>query len=68
MFIRKEIAQYWIKVKPEYKNFEIGEIISSDEIMIRVHPSKTNVLERLNKAIKQLKQSGQIERIYTNYK
>ncbi len=68
VFIRKEIAEYWMKLNPRYQNFEIGDVIGSAEIMIRVHPSKAHVLERFNKAIQQLKQSGQIERIYVQYR
>ncbi len=68
VFIRKEVAQYLMKKNSIYQNFQIGNIIGSVEIMIRIHPSKAHVLERFNKAIKQLKQLGQIERIYAQYR
>jgi len=68
IFINKAVAQYWMHKKPSYRNYEIGNDIGRADIMIRVHPSKMRILERTNKAIKQLVLSGEIDKIYQQYR
>ncbi|MDM8536574.1 transporter substrate-binding domain-containing protein [Desulfobacterales bacterium HSG17] len=68
VFINKVTAQYWMKKTPAYKNLEIGDEISSLDVMLRLHPNKKGVLDRLNKALKHLVESGEIDRIYARYR
>lgn len=67
-FIRKEAAQYRIKVNNEFKNLVFKDRISSVDIMLRVHPSKSDALGSLNSAIKTLKENGTIETIFQKYR
>jgi len=67
MLINKTVALYWMKKNPDYKNFEIGSAVVEVDIMIRLHPAKKHTVDRLNKALKQLVASGEIERIYAMY-
>lgn len=64
----KEIAQYWIKVKPKFRTMEIGDTTSSVDIMIRVHPKKKRIIKRFNAAIRQLQKSGKIDKVYSEYR
>ncbi len=68
IFIAKITALYWMKEIPAYRNFEVGDEIGRVEVMLRLHPSKAYALERFNKAIKNLKELGEIERIYAKYR
>lgn len=67
-FIRKEAALYRIKTNPKFNTVEVGDEISSADIMFRVHPSKASALNEINQAITNLKASGAIEQIFTNYR
>lgn len=67
-FIRKEAAQYRIKVDNKFKALVIGDVIGSADIMLRVHPSKSSIMDSLNSAIKTLKESGKIDEIYSQYR
>lgn len=64
----KETALYLIKTNSAYKSFEISEPVSSEDIMIRLNPGKKDALDRLNKAIKTLQESGEIQKIYDKYR
>lgn len=66
--INRTIAQFWIKEAPAYHRFEIGEVVGDVEISLRIHPSKVSLVPRLNSAIKTMKQSGEIDRIYAKYR
>lgn len=67
-FIRKEAAQYRIKVDSKFKDLVIGDVIGSADIMLRIHPSKSSVVESINAAIKTLKESGKLDEIYSRYR
>lgn len=67
-FIRKEAVQYRIKVDSKFKELVIGDVIGSADIMLRVHPSKSSVIESLNTAIKTLKGNGKLDEIYSRYR
>ncbi len=67
-FIRKEAAQYRIKIDDQYKALVIGDAIGSVDIMLRIHPSKSSAIESINFAIKTLKESGVIDEIYSKYR
>ena len=38
------------------------------EVMLRLHPTRASALDRFNKAIEALRESGEIERIYARYR
>ncbi|MFP6848120.1 MAG: transporter substrate-binding domain-containing protein [Pseudomonas sp.] len=65
--INKAIAQYSLAKEPEYRAFEMGDAISSFDVSMRVHPRHEAWLEKLDAAILELKQRGEIERIYASY-
>lgn len=67
-FIRKEAAQYRIKVDSKFKALVIGDVIGSADIMLRIHPSKSSVIESINAAIKTLKENGTLDEIYSQYR
>jgi len=67
IFINKSVAQYWILKNESYRNYVIGDVIGDVDVMMRVHPSKKQEIERLNKAIKNLSTSGEIEKIFGKY-
>ena len=67
VIVNKAVAQYnQLKVK-EYQQLEIGDMISSYDVSMRVHPKHAAWLERLDAAITQLKRQGTIEKIYARY-
>jgi polar amino acid transport system substrate-binding protein len=65
--VNKAIAQYHMRELPEYRRLEIGDVISSYDVSMRVHPRHQAWLDRLDAAIVQLKQQGVIEKIYASY-
>ena len=66
-FINKAVARYWISNDPTFKNFEIGSTIGVADIMLRVHPSKKQAVERFNKAIEKLIKNNKIDAIFAKY-
>lgn len=68
VFIRKEAVQYRMKIDAQFKGLVIGDAIGSADIMFRVHPSKSALVESINIAIEQLKANGKIEEIYAKYR
>ncbi len=68
IFVNKDLLLYWTKQIPAYKKFEIGAVIGSYEIGIRVQPDKKHLITRFNKAIEQIRYSGEIERIFKKYR
>jgi polar amino acid transport system substrate-binding protein len=68
IFINKKVVEYWMLNNPDYHRFEIGDVISSTDVMLRVHPSKKHLLPQLNAAIEELVSTGEIERIYAQYR
>lgn len=67
IIVNKAIAQYHMREVPEYRRLEIGDVISSYDVSMRVHPRHTAWLNKLDAAIVQLKQRGIIEEIYARY-
>ena len=67
IFINKAVAQYWLLKNDSYRNYIIGDVIGDVEVMMRVHPSKIKELKQLNKALKKLSTSGEIDKIYKTY-
>jgi polar amino acid transport system substrate-binding protein len=68
IIIDKTVAEYWMLNHTNHKEYEINYVVSSADIMLRVHPSKIQVLSKLNTAIKELVSSGEIEKIYAQYR
>lgn len=67
IIVNKAIAQYYRLKEVEYRLLEIGDVISSYDVSMRVHPKREAWLDRLGAAIIQLKQQGVIEKIYARY-
>ncbi|MBB2494877.1 substrate-binding periplasmic protein [Aquipseudomonas ullengensis] len=67
IIVNKAIAQYHRREVPEYRQLEIGDVISSYDVSMRVHPAHAAWLNKLDAAIVQLKQQGTIEKIYAAY-
>jgi polar amino acid transport system substrate-binding protein len=67
VILNKAVAQYNLLQIPEYRRLEIGDVISSYDVSMRVHPRHAAWLERLDAAITQLKRQGVIEQIYARY-
>lgn len=67
IIINKAVAQYNIFNVPEYRYLEIGDVLNSYDVSIRVSPKLEAWLPKLDKAILQLKKNGTIEKIYAKY-
>lgn len=63
----KAVAQYNQLQVEEYRQLELGDVISAYDVSMRVHPKHAAWLERLDAAILQLKQQGTIDKIYARY-
>ncbi len=68
IIINREIAQYWMSQNPSYRQFEIGDVVGEDELMMRVHPNKKYLIPLLNEAIEQMMQSGEMQQIHSKYR
>jgi polar amino acid transport system substrate-binding protein len=67
IFIGLQTILYMQKTHPEYRQFEIGDVISELPVMLRIQPSKADALPRINAAISQLLANGTIKKIYQKY-
>ncbi len=67
IIINKAVAQYSIFNVPEYRYFEVGDVMNSYDVSMRVNPKREAWLPKLDEAILQLKKSGAIEKIYGKY-
>ena len=65
--VNKAIAQYSLARVPAYRQLEIGDVMNSFDVSMRVHPRHEVWLNKLDTAILELKQAGVIERIYAKY-
>ncbi|MDD0842853.1 substrate-binding periplasmic protein [Pseudomonas sp. Gutcm_11s] len=63
----KAVAQYNLLQIPDYRHLEIGDVISSYDVSMRVQPKHAEWLDKLDAAIIQLKQQGIIDKIYARY-
>jgi polar amino acid transport system substrate-binding protein len=68
IFISKSSIEYMKKNNPTLRNIIVGDVVSSVEVMMRVHPDKVELLPRLNKALKQMIDDKSIEKIIAKYK
>ena len=60
--------EYFKKIHPEWASLEIGDVIMSNAVSMRVHPSKPDLLARINQAIEELQANGELQRIYDKYR
>jgi len=67
-FMNKSLALYLMQQHPKYKTIEVGDITQEEDVMIRLQPTQKAALARFNRAITQLKESGEIDRIFARYK
>jgi polar amino acid transport system substrate-binding protein len=67
ILISKAVAQYNFLKMPEYRLFEVGDEFNHYDVSMRVNPKLEAWLPKLDEAILQLKNSGEIERIYAKY-
>jgi polar amino acid transport system substrate-binding protein len=68
IFISKASIEYMKRNDPALNDIVIGDVVSSVEVMMRVHPSKSELLPRLNKALKQMIDDKSIDKIIAKYK
>ena len=66
--VSQAAIEYFQKIHPEWAALEIGDVIMSNAVSMRVHPSKRALLTRLNLAIEQLLANGEMQRIYDKYR
>lgn len=64
----KATVEYMIKTNPNFKNLVVGHTMMKTDVMMRVHPSKAQLLPRLNAALDKLVADGQLEKIYAKYR
>lgn len=67
IIVNKAIAQYHQLKISEYRQLEIGDVISSYDVSMRIQPRHAAWVERLDAALARLKQNRTIERIYAAY-
>lgn len=65
--VNKAIAQYSLARTPEYRHLEIGAVMSSFDVSMRVQPRHEAWLGTLDTAIVELKRRGVIDAIYAKY-
>ncbi|WP_286235635.1 substrate-binding periplasmic protein [Thalassotalea sediminis] len=68
IFIGYKTIRYYQKHFPQYQNLEIGNIVHQSTIKMRVHPKKASFINEINRLLKQMKDNGEIERIYAKYR
>lgn len=67
ILISKAVAQYSVFKFSEYRSMEVGDVLGSYDVSMRVSPKLEAWLPKLDEAILQLKQAGVIDRIYAKY-
>ncbi|NVK36619.1 MAG: transporter substrate-binding domain-containing protein [Gammaproteobacteria bacterium] len=64
VFMSRQVFYYLRSQNPKLSALAIGDVVGQYPVAIRVHPSKANVISKLNSAIKQLKSSGDITHLF----
>ena len=67
IIVNKAVAQYNLLQEPEYRQLEIGAVISSYDVSMRIQPRHAAWVDKLDAALVQLKRQGVITRIYAAY-
>jgi len=68
IFASKASIEYMKKREPALSDLVIGDVVSSVEVMMRIHPTKLELLPKINKALKQMIDDKSIENIFAKYK
>jgi len=68
VFIGYRTILYYQKKNPQYRSFQIGDIVSQVEVKLRVHPNKSHLLPELNRALATMLEQGKIKAIYDKYR
>lgn len=68
VFVHKPFVQYEMTRHAEYSDFRIGAVLFETDIAMRFNADKRHALSRFNRALKQLKDSGQLEAIFDKYR
>jgi polar amino acid transport system substrate-binding protein len=68
IFVGLNTIRYFQATRPEYRVLEIGNVVDEQQVMMRVHPKNAELLPRLNAAIEQLIDHGEIKGIYDKYR
>ncbi len=68
IFVGKATIEYLQKTDPKINKLVVGDIISSVEVMMRVHPNKKELLPRLNNALEQMMHNKIIKKIINKYR
>lgn len=67
VFVSKQVKDYWqAQDRASYGCLE-GRTVDQAEMMIRVHPARSNILPKLNAAIESLRKSGELDAIFRRY-
>ncbi|TWX58559.1 substrate-binding periplasmic protein [Colwellia hornerae] len=67
IFISKSSIEYMKRHLPALNDIVVGDVVSSVEVMMRVHPTKLELIPRLNKALQQMINDKSIEKIIAKY-
>lgn len=67
IIVNKAVAQYNILKVSEYRDLEVGDVMNTYDVSMRVSPKQAAWLPRLNAAILELKTTGVIDKIYAKY-
>tara|TARA_R110001592_G_scaffold16668_15_gene70835 strand:+ start:650 stop:1408 length:759 start_codon:yes stop_codon:yes gene_type:complete len=67
IFISKSSIQYMKRHLPTLSDIVVGDVVSSVEVMMRVHPTKLELLPKLNKALQQMIDNKSIDKIIAKY-
>jgi len=68
VFIGYRTILYYQQQEPKYNTIEIGDVVSQVEVKLRVHPNKSHLLPKLNKALETMLEQGKIKAIYDKYR
>lgn len=68
IFISYDTLLYLQKIRPEYKDLEILDIVDEQDVTMRLHPDKAKYLPVINQALEQMIKDGEIKRIYSQYR
>lgn len=65
VFMSKQVFLYLRQQDSTYENLDFVDTVGRYQVAIRVHPSKADIIPKLNTAIQQLQQSGLINHLFS---
>ena len=68
IFIGHRTILFYQKMYPEYRPFDVGDIVGEADVKLRIHPNKSYVMADINSALRQMIEDGSIENIYAKYR